>query len=131
MAVGINTKISNMKTILSLLLFLFVINNSIAQDNFVGVWVNELDKEEIEIYKKGDYYYAKANNSKDTIMVLIQMVYKSDFKLYGGTYVDSKSKDETEAKVEINKYNELTIIIIHRENVFNRRRKYIKQQIAN
>lgn len=120
-----------MKTILSLLLFSFVITNSVAQDNFVGVWVNQLDKEEIEIYKKGDYYYAKANNKKDTIMVLIQMVYKSNSKLYGGTYVDHKSRDETEAKVKINKPNELTIIIIHRENIFNRRKKYIKYQTTN
>lgn len=120
-----------MKTILSLLLFLFAINNSIAQDNFVGVWVNQLDKEEIEIYKKGEYYYAKANNSKDTIMVLIQMVYKSNSKLYGGTYVDHKSKDENEAKVHINNNNELTIIIINRENIFNRRKKYNKYQTTN
>lgn len=120
-----------MKKTLSLLLFLFAVTISVAQDNFVGVWTNQLDKEEIEIYKKGDYYYAKATNNKDTIMVLIQMVYKSDFKLYGGTYVDSKSKDENEAKVQINKNNELTIIIIHRENIFHRRKKYIRNLVSN
>ena len=120
-----------MKKIFSIVFFLLAITYSKAQDNFVGVWVNELDKEEIEIYKKDDYYYAKINNSKDTIMVLIQMVYKSDFKLYGGTYVDQKSKDENEAKVEINKQNELTIVIIHREHIFHRRKKYIKNKISN
>ena len=117
-----------MKKIFSILFFLLAITIGKAQDNFVGVWVNELDKEEIEIYKKGDYYYAKANNSKDTIMVLIQMVYKSEFKLYGGTHVDSKTKDENEAKVQITNNNKLTIIIIHRENIFNRRKKYIKNK---
>lgn len=103
-----------MKKISSILLFLFAVTYSLAQDKFVGVWVNKLDKQEIEIYKKGEYYYAKENSkSKDTIMVLIQMAYKSDFKLYGGTFVDNKSKDETEAKVKINKHNELIIIIIN------------------
>lgn len=116
----------NMKKTFSILSFLLAIANGLAQDKFVGIWTNELDEEEIEIYKKGDYYYAKTTNSKDTVLVLIQMVYKSDFKLYGGTYVDSKSKEENEAKVQINNNNELIIIIIHRENIFNRRKKYIK-----
>lgn len=120
-----------MKIILSILFFLLAINLSKAQDNFIGVWTNELDKEEIEIYKKGDYYYAKVNNRKDTIMVLIQMVYKSDTKLYGGTYVDTKSKDENEAKVKMINNNELTIIIMNRENIFNRKRKYVRNRIAN
>lgn len=120
-----------MKKILTLIFIFFVINNSVAQDNFVGFWVNQLDNEEIEIFKKEDYYYAKTTNNKDTIMVLIQMVYKSDFKLYGGTYVDSKTKDENEAKVKINNNNELTIIIIHRDNIFNRRKKYIKYVATN
>lgn len=117
-----------MKKIASILLFLFVMTNSFAQDNFVGVWVCESDKEEIEIYKREEYYYAKMNSkNKDTVMVLIQMVFKSNFKLYGGTYVDNKSKDETEAKVKINKHNNLIIRIIHRENIFSRRKKYSKK----
>lgn len=116
-----------MKKIFSILFFLLVITIGKAQDNFIGIWINEHDKEEIEIYKKGEYYYAKANNSKDTIMVLIQMVYESEYKLYGGTYVDSKSKEENEAKVRVNKHNELIIVIINREKIFQRRKKIFQK----
>lgn len=121
-----------MKKLAAILIFLFVQTYSMAQDNFIGVWVNPVDKEEIEIYKENEYYYAKINNTKlDTVMVLIQMVYKSPEKLYGGTYVDNKTKNEVEAKVKISNNNELTIIIVHRETIFNSRRKYIKHQPLN
>jgi uncharacterized protein (DUF2147 family) len=78
---------------------------ALAQDSFIGTWESEEAKLCIEIYTVEERYYAKVKNSDNKKMigkeVLIQMVKKSDTKLYGGTYYDNKLEEEYEAKLKL------------------------------
>lgn len=64
-------------------IYFLILIKGMAQDNFIGVWVNIDNNEEIEIYKKEDSYYAKTLNQLNNVIVLEQMVYQNDKKLYG------------------------------------------------
>ena len=77
----------------------------LAQDNFIGTWESNEGKLYIEIYQQQKSYYAKIKKSTNKEIigkeVLIQMVKKSDGKLYGGTYYDEELKEEFEAKIKL------------------------------
>lgn len=106
-----------MKRIVIVLLLLFAFTNCFSKDKFIGVWINKLDKEEIEIYKEGNYYYAKTNST----VVLIQMVFENETKLYGGTYFDKEKNTELEAKVKLIDDSTLMIKLINGIRIFNKK----------
>lgn len=47
------------KTILSILVFVLVIGQAMAQDEIVGVWFNTAKDGKIEIYKAGEKYFGQ------------------------------------------------------------------------
>jgi len=100
-------------------IYFLILTKGIAQDKFLGVWVNLSNKEEIEIYKIDGLYYAKTLNKLDTINVLDQMIYKSDKKLYGGTYFYDKVNEEFEAIVRLLDENKLMIKLVKGIGILN------------
>ena len=64
-------------------------------------------------------YYAKTLNKLDIINVLDQMIYKSDKKLYGGTYFYDKVNEEFEAIVRLLDENKLMIKLVKGIGILN------------
>lgn len=108
----------NMNKIILLFLLLYC-SFGFAQTTFEGIWINTTSEEAIQIYKEGDYYYAKSIDTDDATLVLNQMVMKDDFTLYGGTYYDVLINSEIEAKIKLIDTKTLVIKLVNKGKLFN------------
>ena len=104
------------KILLGLLLF-WMTEQTFAQDDFIGKWETNEGKLCIEIYEEDSYYYGKIKRSekKNRIneIILIQMIKKSDTKLFGGTYYDDELKSEYEAKLKLVDKNTMILKVLN------------------
>lgn len=109
------------------LVFFGFCNNLKAQDKdcFIGFWANKKETQIIEIYKSDSSYYGKIYYLKDieekdidNKIVIIQMKNRDNKILYGGTYLDSISKEEYEIKLKL--INKNTIKFIGYNGFFNK-----------
>lgn len=116
-----------MKILFIILIGIITSINGFSQDKFIGIWINQKDNQEIEIFKEGEFYYAKNNTKNDDELVLNQMVVKNESKLFGGTYFDKKLNLEIEAKIIFIHPNILKIKIIRGIGLFNSVRTFIKK----
>lgn len=90
---------------LSVLSLLLLTPNIFAQQSFIGNWENGDKSSVVQLYEFESQFYAKiiADNDREKIgkIVLIQMEMKSDTRLFGGTFYDTKLKLEHEAKLKL------------------------------